>query len=156
MKMDTGSVFRAANLPVHPLDFRATLAQIRQTLQGYEEQLDGLVDLAPTHALIRDVEDDLERFYAEAGQADSIEAARGYNEALLRVGRPLVRVLYSRDGAYRQDAADHIPLLPEFGQAAAKRGSLPNGVMRTELMRARNRVDGALLDVRDVLGAALA
>ena len=40
----------------------------------------------------------LDALYAAADKADSIEAARPLNDALLKIGRALVRVLYSRAG----------------------------------------------------------
>lgn len=78
------------------------------------------------------------------------------SDALLKIGRLLVGVLYSRDGRYRQDPADYVPLLPEFGHAEMARGKAPDPVLRTELVRARNRLDGALLDVVELSGAARA
>lgn len=154
MKLYVGAAFRVANSPLHPLDFRATLRQIEATLSGYEEQVGGLVDLTPTHELLREVTQELDAFYAEAAAAVAVEAARPFNDAQLKAGRALVRVLYARDGAYRQDVADHIPLLPELGAAAALRGAVPDGVLRTDLARARNRIEGSLLDVRDAVQAA--
>jgi hypothetical protein len=65
-------------------------------------------------------------------------------------------VLYSRDGRYRQDPADYVPLLPEFGHAELARGKAPDPVLRIELLRARNRLEGALMDVVELSGAARA
>jgi hypothetical protein len=64
--------------------------------------------------------------------------------------------LYSRDGRYRQDPADYVPLLPEFGHAELARGKAPDPVLRTDLARAHNRLDGALMDVVELSGAARA
>jgi hypothetical protein len=144
IRLYTGATFRAANLPVHPLDFRATLTQIEEALAEYADRVDGLVDLDGTFARMRALRAALEGLYAAAAAADSVEAARPYNDALLRIGRALVRVLYSKSGTYRQDRALNIPLLPEFAAAADAVGTVPNGVLATELIRARNRLDDAL------------
>jgi hypothetical protein len=86
MRLYAGSVLRAANRTVHPLDFRAAIAQIDALADGYAKRLDGLVDLASTRALLRNAAAELERFHADA----SVEAARPFNDALLKIGRLLV------------------------------------------------------------------
>jgi hypothetical protein len=152
IKLYTGAAFRAANTPVHPLDFRATLTQLEETLRELAGGLDGLVDLDGSFARAEALRDALEELYGANG-ADSVQAARAVNDALLRIGRALVRVLYASEGAYRQDPALHIPLLPDFAAAADAIGTVPEGVVRTELVRARNRLDGALLDATDAARA---
>ena len=152
IRLYVGAAFRAANTPVHPLDFRATLAQLEETLRELSGPLGGLVDLDGTFARADALRDALDELYGANG-VDSVEAARAVNDALLRIGRALVRVLYASQGAYRQDPALHIPLLPDFAAAAAAIGTVPDGVVRTELVRARNRLDGALLDATDAARA---
>ena len=144
IRLYSGATFRAANLPVHPLDFRATVAQIEEVLAGYGERLGDQVDLRETLTRTKELRDALETLYAEAGRATSIEAARPVNDALIRIGRALVSVLYSSAGRFRQDPALDIPLLPEFAAAADAVGTAPAGVVRTEATRARNRLDHAL------------
>jgi N-acetylated-alpha-linked acidic dipeptidase len=150
IRLYTGATFRAANTPVHPLDLRATVAQIEETLREQSAQLGELVDLGLTFGRIEALREALDDLYAAAARAESIDAARPMNDALLRAARGLVRVLYSSAGTYRQDPALHIPLLPEFAAAAGAVGTVPDGVVRTELVRARNRLDGALLEATDL------
>ena len=155
IRLYTGSTFRAANLPVHPLDFRATVAQIEDVLTGIGERADGLVDLSGTRERAQSLRSALDGLYAAADGIDSAEAARPVNDALLKIGRALVRVLYSKSGAFRQEPALDIPLLPEFAAAADAVGTVPDGVLRTEFVRARNRLDAALDDASELaLGAA--
>jgi N-acetylated-alpha-linked acidic dipeptidase len=144
IRLYAGSTFRAANAAVHPLDFRATVAQIEETLDSIGERAGGLVDLSGTLEQTQTLRSALDAFYAAADKADTIEAARPFNDALLKIGRALVRVLYSATGTYRQDPALNIPLLPEFAAAADAVGTVPDGVVRTEFVRARNRLDEAL------------
>ena len=154
MRMYVGAAFRAANVPLHPLDFRATIEQLIATLRKYEAEVHNLVDLRPTFDLAREALDALNSLYSKADTAYGIKAARRFNDALLRIGRSLVSLLYSREGTYRQDPALDIPLLPDFAAAIKSRGQVAPGVLRTELTRVRNRVEGALLDVRDLAVAA--
>ena len=142
IRLYTGAAYRAANLPVHPLDFRATVDQIEETLTVLRERLDAFVDLDGTYARLRELGEALEGLYA--APAAALESARPTNDALLQIGRELVRVLYTSSGAYRQDPALHIPLLPDFAAAADAIGTVPDGVVRTELVRVRNRLDRAL------------
>jgi N-acetylated-alpha-linked acidic dipeptidase len=153
IRLYAGAAFRAANTPVHPLDFRATVAQIEETLKEQSSKLGELVDLSGTFTRAEALREALDELYAGAA-ADSVQAARSVNDALLRIGRALVRVLYSSAGTYRQDPALHIPLLPDFAAAAAAIGTVPDGVVRTELVRARNRLDGALLEATDAARGA--
>ena len=144
IRLYAGSTFRAANVPVHPLDFRATVTQIEEALGSFAERAGGLVDVSGTLERTRALHAALESLYAAADKVDSLEAARPLNDALLQIGRALVRVLYSASGTYRQDPALDIPVLPEFAAAADAVGTVPEGILRTEFVRARNRLDGAL------------
>jgi N-acetylated-alpha-linked acidic dipeptidase len=146
MRMYAGAVFRAANLPVHPLDFRATVDQLTDVLRGHAEELDGLVELDETLRLAEKTRDDLERFYSRLDAVRSVAEARSINDSLLRIGRSLVSVLYSKEGRFRQDPALDAPLLPALAEVIAAKDVAPEGVLRTESMRARNRVDSALRD----------
>ena len=154
IRLYAGSTFRAANAPVHPLDFRATVAQIEETLDSIGERAGELVDLTGTLERTQTLRSALEALSAAAGRVESVEGARPLNDALLKIGRALVRVLYSASGAYRQDPALNIPLLPELAAAADAVGTVPDGVLRTEFVRGRNRLDAALDEATEVATAA--
>jgi N-acetylated-alpha-linked acidic dipeptidase len=156
IRVYTGVVFRAANAAVHPLDFRATVGQIERILDGYRARLEPFGDLGPALTAAAECRDALELLYAKAEAVDSVAAARPINDALLRIGRLLVRVQYARDDRYRQDPALHISPLPELAAAAEAVGSVPDGVLRTEVVRARNRIEGALRDAAEIALAVVA
>ena len=86
--------------------------------------------------------------------ASDVPSARRVNDALLKIGRTLVPVLYAQEGRHRQDPALHIELLPDFSSAAAAVETVPAGVLRTEVRRAANRLLWALSDVEEVAQAA--
>jgi N-acetylated-alpha-linked acidic dipeptidase len=156
IRLYAGATFRAANAPVHPLDFRATLDQVEAVLKERGEQVGDLVDLASAFSRVAEARQALASLYQAADRAESVRAARPVNDALLRVGRALVSLLYSREGRYRQDPALEVPALPDFSEAVKARGTVPDGVVRTELLRARNRLEGALLEVGDAAAAVTA
>jgi hypothetical protein len=146
IRLYAAATFRAAGAPVHPLDFRATVTQLEAALARHAEGVGGLVDLQPTRERLAALRDALEPLYARACGISTLAEARPVNDGLLGIGRALVRVLYARAGAYRQDPALDAQLLPEFGAAAEAVGTVPDVVLRTELVRARNRLDRALAD----------
>lgn len=154
LRLYAGAAFRAANLPVHPLDFRRTLDEIGSVLDQRAAQLAGLFDPGPLGKRLTAAREALDRLHTEAGELGTVEEARAVNRALLRVGRALVSVLYSRDGRYRQDPALDVGPLPDFAVLLEAKGSVPDGVLRTEARRACNRLEGALLEVEDAVEAA--
>jgi N-acetylated-alpha-linked acidic dipeptidase len=154
MRLYTGTVFRIATSAVHPLDFRATVDQIECVVGGHRERLEPFADLLPALEAASQCRAALARLYAKAEDVDLVAAARPINDALLKIGRLLVRVLYAREDRYRQDPALHIAPLPELAAAAEAVRSVPDGVLRTEVVRARNRIEGALRDAADLATAA--
>jgi N-acetylated-alpha-linked acidic dipeptidase len=140
MRLYAAAVHRAATEDPYPLDFRATLKQLRTVFEGHAAKLDALVDLGKVRSALDDAEAAVKRFH---------ESAR--NDVMLELGRPLVRVLYAREGPYRQDPALEVALLPDFAVAAAAVGQAPDGAARIEALRARNRLQSALLAVSRIL-----
>jgi N-acetylated-alpha-linked acidic dipeptidase len=154
MRLYVGSAFRMANRPVHPLDFRATLDQIETTLGEHEAALGAHADFDALRAAVGTTRQALEPLYEQAEGANEIASARRVNDALLKIGRILVPVLYAQEGRHRQDPALHIELLPDFTAAAAATEKVPAGVIRTEVRRASNRLLWALSEVEEVAQAA--
>jgi N-acetylated-alpha-linked acidic dipeptidase len=112
------------------------------------------VDLAAIRIRLAEAGDAVAALTAYAAEVgDSLERARPVNDALLRIGRELVNVIYSREGRFRQDPALGVPLLPDFAAALEAEASLPAGVVRTELMRARNRLEWALITATEAADA---
>jgi hypothetical protein len=140
MRLYAGAVHRAAAEDRYPLDFRATVRQLRTVFEFHAHELDKLVDLGRARSLLDDVETATKRFH---------DSPR--NASMLEIGRPLIRVLYAREGPYRQDPALEVPLLPDFARAAAAVGHAPDGAVRMEALRARNRLESALLAVSRIL-----
>jgi N-acetylated-alpha-linked acidic dipeptidase len=144
MRMYVGATLRATNLVYHPLDVRQTVELMSATLGGYADQFGTLADFSSTLTLLGELAAAVEGLYVARDPAASVNDARPVNESLLAITRTLNRVLYCVREPYRQDPAGDAPLLPQLAGAAAARGSVPDGVIRTELIRARNRIESAL------------
>jgi N-acetylated-alpha-linked acidic dipeptidase len=149
------AVLRAVALPVHPLDFRATVDQLAALLGSYQSRLAEWIDLAPSQALLHPLREGLEALYTAAGDLNDVARAATVNQALRTLSRTLVPILYAREARYRQDPAVGVPLLPDFAHAESALGAVPDGVIRTELTRARNRLDRALIDATRISAAAV-
>lgn len=149
VRLYAGAAVRTANAPVHPLDFCATVEEIEARLRELEPALAPYGSLGPALTAAAACAAALERLYAQAEDVSDAHDARPLNDALLAVGRRLVRILYAREGPYRQDPALNTPPLPALADAVAAIGSVPDGVLRTEVVRVRNRIVRALQDAED-------
>jgi hypothetical protein len=94
---------------------------------------------------------------AEAIQADIVRRLGERLPANERLGSKAAKPAADATAASRQDPADRVPPLPEFGHAGMARGRAPDPVLlRTRPARSRNRLEGALMDVVELSGAARA
>jgi N-acetylated-alpha-linked acidic dipeptidase len=153
IKLYAATAFRAASLPVHPLDLRATVEQIARLVEDYGNQLGALADVAPVIALAAQTRDALAKMMSDSAALETAAAARATNDAIRRVGRELVPLLYAREGRFRQDPALEVRLLPDLAAAAGALESHPAGVVRTEAKRGLNRIEAALLNSLDHIAA---
>jgi len=112
------AVWRAANAPVPPFDFRLTLDAFEQTLGRYQEQAGGRFDFSPARPEIDALRRDLDRFYdrvaALAGRAATDPEARRAARIQRQLARILIPVNYARLGRFWQDPAQNIPPLPDL------------------------------------------
>jgi hypothetical protein len=96
----------------------------------------------------------MDQYYAsslEGAAADSQDpvATAALNARLRRVARMLVSLMYSQAGEWRQDPALPVPPLPELAAAttALDGGEVPVGFVRTDIVRAQNRIIATIDDV---------
>lgn len=150
MRLYAGAVVKAANQPRHPLDFRPAIDQIVATLHEYERDIGSDLNLPAVLELSSQARASLDALYRRTDAESTIAEARKGNDVLIKIGRILVSLVYSSEGRYRQDPALTIPLLPDFAAAIKAKDSVAPGIYRTELTRARNRLEGALMDVTEL------
>ena len=140
-------VLRAANATLSPLDYRRTLAEMRDVIRGYAAT-SGDVDLEPVVSAIDVVDDAVARMYRDEVVGD--DRVDAFNLTQRRLGRRLVSLNFSQAGKFRQDPALQVPALPELASARGlsdERDPHRRRVLETEGVRARNR---ALHELREV------
>jgi N-acetylated-alpha-linked acidic dipeptidase len=146
IKVYAVALLRTLNAPLHPFDYRATVADIRRHLTNYAEAAGDKFDFGPAQAELDQLEATLERFYSalEANPPADAHSAREANAIQRMLGRELISVGYTRDGRFRQDPARTSPPLPDL-QPATQLADLDAGsdmarVIDVHLTRGQNRL----------------
>jgi hypothetical protein len=136
-------LWRWCTVPTLPLDYRATAAELRQEL----EVVGGSFDVGPALAGLEMLAAAAERLAALADRAArSPRLADALDDALVRVGRVLTPVLYTRAGPFDHDPALPIGYLPGLQPARALATLDPDArnLALVGLVRERNRLVHAL------------
>jgi N-acetylated-alpha-linked acidic dipeptidase len=146
IRVYAAALLRSLNAPLHPLDFRAEVDDIRRYLQNYADAASGKFDFAPAFAELDRLRETLDQFYARLESQAPVDAAtaRAANTVQRRVARELVSVSYSREGHFQQDPASAIQPLPDL-QPATRLAELDAGsdmanVIGVHLTRGQNRL----------------
>ncbi|HYM69201.1 MAG TPA: M28 family peptidase [bacterium] len=159
-------VWRWCTAPVLPLDYRATAAELRETLRHIQDAAGEAFDLdAPLDAVTRlagaaeRLHDAAARVGTALGQARGTRKQRAaaslINDTLMRAGRALIPINYTSTGPFDHDRAVPIPPVPSL-QAAARLRTLPRGTdeyhtLEIRLVRDRNRVTHAIEGAADMI-----
>ena len=133
-----------------PYDFRATAREMKEKLEAIE------------HYDTRNLVSLVERFGAIAETLASVSETsagdpRAFNDGLVRIGRALNTVYYSRSGPYDQDANELIPRFPGLAFASElstiDRKSDEARFLEVRLKREENRIEEALQEAIEVADA---
>jgi hypothetical protein len=145
-------LYRLSNAPVVPYRFSGLVADFRAAVESIQEDASDHIDLSPLLARLR-------RLRSLARQIDSATAqlVRGVVEPrdrvrldhnILLLSRILHSTLYAELGAYEQDVAGPLPVLPVLDPARKLADMDPSsdeyGFLKTQLIRERNKVLHAL------------
>lgn len=154
MKVFSLAILRALNSELHPLDYRATVAELQAAAKRWQDAAGDRFDFAPIFAEAESLVGELSQLYA---RVDEIGADRA-NAALRAVGRQLVSLLYAKEAAHKQDRALELPPLPDLAYApelaTAEVGSARYHLIRTQLVRGQNRVVAGLAAARKEVARA--
>jgi len=160
------AVVDLANAAVLPLNHADTAAECRGLLTRIQERAGGHLDLGDALAAAGAFEEAAAQIEAAKETARGA-AVRPLNDALLRLGRVLTSVLYSRAGRFQHDPAEWSPIMRATGESLlaglGKAAGLPElhgqpayGFLRAQTVREANRVTTALRDATREAGLALA
>ncbi len=157
MRVYAASILRVLNAPVHPFDWTRTTADMRQTLDRYQEATGPSFDFGPSRRALSQLEEALERLYEDPPMKPGAAADR-INFAQRRVARILVPVNFSRMPDFHHDPALDVPPLPDLAPAlsmpAARDDPSRRGILKAHLTRGQNRLVWALQNAREVVEAA--
>jgi N-acetylated-alpha-linked acidic dipeptidase len=155
IKVYLAAVLGVANADVLPFDWRATVAEFKGTLEGYQKAADDRFDFSASRAVLDDLGRALEEFYD--GIARGAIASHAANEVIMRLARILVPVNFTREVRFRHDPALPVPPLPALAWAN-EIGAFDDrqlGFAQIQLIRGQNRVVAALRQAKRLVESAL-
>ncbi len=145
------AVFRNANAPVLPQDWRATAREFQATLDSYQSEAGDAFDLSAARAASDSLAAKIDAFY-DGVTAGSIPDAQA-NIVIQELARILVPLNFNRSDRFRHDPALTIPPLPAIEQAS-KISAMPTdlqGFARTQLVRGQNHVIAGMRDAETLI-----
>ena len=113
------AILRFLDEEIIPLDFRETMAELNEALEGYEATITKDLgkrgfNLVPVRAAFDALAQRVEAFYESLEEGTPDPAAA--NEALLRLGRFLVHLGYAEGPRFEHDPATPRPPLPKLAR----------------------------------------
>jgi N-acetylated-alpha-linked acidic dipeptidase len=137
---------RVINNPIHPFDFRELVPELNSTLADYAEGAGNEVDFTPAFEALADLKNELVNFYdrvEELAERDVQDpAVRVVNDTMLKLGRLLIPINFTRRGQFRTEPSVPIPPLPDLAPAVEIEGTSGHQryIIQTHLRRGINRV----------------
>jgi hypothetical protein len=154
------TILRVLNAPLHPFDYAAAAAEIRDAVAHYHQAANGEFDLRPVVDDLEGLRDELAQWRIEAEMrarnGDDAERRR-LNGVLRRIARRLVPLNYARGERFDHDPALKFGAVPRL-EAAAHLPSMDPALKpfaRTALVRERNKVRALLREVRRELKSSV-
>jgi N-acetylated-alpha-linked acidic dipeptidase len=153
VKVGLTAVWGLANATWLPLDYRATARELIDAVTGFQAKASA-VDFAPLLDDARALADALEGLEARRG-ASGETAAAAWNATVIRLGRVLNPVMYTKGGRFQHDPAEWSPILratkrftlPGLNAAeglGALEGTTQHGFLVAQLVREVNRARTAV------------
>jgi hypothetical protein len=157
IKIYATALIRTLNAPIHPLDFRATVREIRRWVQEYQAAAGSHFDLSPALQELDALAAELAGFYGRLpglATTGGPLAARA-NKVIRGLARLLVPVNYSKVERFRHDLALEPAPLPDIAPARTLPelavGSHLYHVTLQHLTRGRNRLVHAVRQARELV-----
>jgi len=145
-----------------PLDYSACAREWVDELEALASKAGARFDLNAIVARAKSFRERAERLQQAAGRAEvacSPHAAEAINKCLVRLGRVLIPVSYTRAGRFAHDPALDVHPLPDIADAArlgqVAEGSDEEKFLKVRLQRGSNRTLAALKDATALVDEAL-
>jgi hypothetical protein len=146
LKVYVTAILRVLNAGILPLDYRATLKEIAEAVDGYRKQAGQLADFAPIDRELRRLKGALNAFYAALPKAGAGAATARANDVLRELARLLVPINYSAGERFDHDPALPLGTVPRLAAAARLENVPPEQrpFLQAGLVREINKVANAL------------
>jgi hypothetical protein len=146
LKVYVTAILRVLNAGILPLDYRATLKEIADAVNGYRKQAGELADFSPVDREIRRLKAGLQAFYAAMPRCRSAAAIAKANETHRELARILVPINYSAGERFDHDPALPLGTVPRLAAAARLQNASPEQrpFLQAGLTREINKVANAL------------
>jgi hypothetical protein len=105
---------RVLNADALPFDYRATVHELAEALDGYRKAAGDSVDLSPVERELVSLETALERFYKTARDKKAAARADKINDTLKEIARLLVPLNYSAGDRFAHDPALPLGAMPRL------------------------------------------
>lgn len=148
------SVWRIANTPLLPVDWRTTVEEFAETAAAYSDAAGEAVDLSAVVSSIETLDTALTEFYAEVA-AGSIAVARA-NEVQMRLARILVPVNFTTAPRFTHDPAitrAPLPLIEKVMDLAQVPQDMWH-VTLNQIVRGANRTAAAMNEATRLINSA--
>jgi len=97
---------------VLPLNYERTVQELRQILIEKQKVAEGIIDLRPLVEQADRLISALAKLNRRTARSKTKRQAEETNSALMRLGRILIPVMYTRNGRFKHDAAVPVPRIP--------------------------------------------
>lgn len=140
------AILRVLNAGVLPFDYRATVKEIADAVEGYRKQAEGLADFTPIDRELKRLKSALNLFYGALPRSRSDAAVAGANDLLKELARLLVPINYSAGERFDHDPALPLAAVPRLAATARLKAAPPDqrGFLQTGLTREINKVANTL------------
>jgi hypothetical protein len=146
LKVYVTAILRVLNAGILPFDYRATLKEIADAVDGYRKQAGALADFGPIDREMRRLKSALNAFYAALPGTGAGAATARANDILRELARLLVPINYSAGERFDHDPALPLGTVPRLAAAAHLNNAPPERrpFVQAGLAREVNKVANAL------------
>ncbi len=162
IKIYAASILRALNATVYPFDFVRAIDESIEIVKRYQDAAGEGFDLSLVLDELSALRQDVVKFNMAADRvrdSEDLNAARPFNDAMLRLGRILITTSYAKREIFEHDPAVEVPafaeIAPAMNLAKYEEGSDERKFLLNQLMRGRNKVMLRLAQAREVVAPFL-